>query len=197
MGALAVALVAGLILVVSGHGGSPAFATVDAGRRQPEGFGWLVPRRPPSGWAESELPSGGATLAYPPPFVSVAGDQGTVSAAVLDRDGRFVAYLNVTPRQGREQRHGFAWFRVRVLSEEHDTAVAAERANEGIVFRGGRGSCVVDHYTTRIGHHRYREISCLVVGRRHASVIVAAATTDRWKKFRPLLHEVLAAFTVS
>jgi hypothetical protein len=120
-----------------------------------------------------------------------------VSAAVRTRDGGVVAYLNATPEQGSERPRGFAAFRVHLLAEDHDEAVHEEASAEGLAFLGGRGSCVIDSYVTRIRHHRYREIACLVVGSQAGTVVVAAALTARWNRFRSLLQQAVAAFTVS
>jgi hypothetical protein len=158
-------------------------------------FGWLVPAPAPPTWSHETAPSG-ATLSYPAPFAPVTGDPGSVSAAVRS-GGRFRAYLNVTPRQGDERAHGFAAFRAHLLGAEHDRSVHREAAAEGLAFRGGTGSCVLDDYVTRIGHHQYREVACLVTGPRGASVVVAAATTREWDRFRPLLRQAVASFTVS
>jgi hypothetical protein len=127
----------------------------------------------------------------------VAGDPGSVSAAVRTSHGRLVAYLNATPHQGAERPRGFAAFRVRLLADDHDEAVHREAAAEGLPFLGGHGSCVIDAYVTRVRHHRYREIACLVVGAHASTVVVAAAVAASWNQFRPLLQQSIAAFTVS
>jgi len=162
----------------------------------PTAFAWLVPAAAPANWPVLVAPAS-VTLAYPPSFRPVGGDPGSVSAALASPRSPYLAYLNATPRQGREQPHGFAAFRVALLGEDHDEAVHLEAAREGIRFRVGVGSCVMDRYTTRVGHHPYREIACLVVdphGR--GAVVVAAATTSTWARYERLLETAVAAFTV-
>lgn len=141
------------------------------------------------------LPSGGATLSYPPSFASLIGDRGTVSATVRDGQGRFLAYVNATPRQGDERPKGFGAFRVRLLRHE-DPTVIMDAATEGLAFRGGHGSCVNDHYVTRIDHNRYREVACIAQGRTGSVVVVAAATEATWKRFEPDLRRVITSFEV-
>jgi hypothetical protein len=159
-------------------------------------FGWLVAAPAPPAWSHETSPSG-ATLSYPAPFAPLTGDPGSISAAVRSGDGQFRAYLNVTPRQGDERPHGFAAFRTHLLGGEHDRSVHREAAAEGLAFLGATGSCVLDDYVTRIGHHHYREVACLVTGPRAADVVVAAATTREWNRFRPLLRQAVASFAVS
>ena len=72
----------------------------------------------------------------------------------------------------------------------------AGAAAEGVQFRGGIGSCVIDDYRTRIGGHHYQEIACLVQGHTSASVIVAAAPAAGWARARPLLLRAVAAYLV-
>jgi hypothetical protein len=137
-------------------------------------------------------------MAYPPLFAPIISDPGTVSAAVRSSTGTYRAYLNVTPRQGDERLRGFPGFRVHLLGEEHNTSVHQESAAEGLAFNGGRASCVLDHYLTRIGHRQYRELACFVTGRRGgAVVVVAAATRAEWHHFQPLLRRAVATLTVA
>jgi hypothetical protein len=137
----------------------------------------------------------GAQLSYPPSFAPLSGDAGTVSAAVRDTRGKFLAYVNATPRQGDERLKGFGAFRVGLLRHE-DPTVIEEAAREGLAFRGGHGSCVIDHYVTRIDHNRYREVACLAQGRHASAVVVAAATEATWRQFEPVLRQVIASFAV-
>jgi hypothetical protein len=179
--------------------GGEAAASTTAGRYDaPRNFGpfaWLATTAVPSDWPRLVLPSGLAQVPYPPSFAPIPGDPGTVSAAVHDAAGGFLAYVNATPRQGDEALKGFGAFRVGLLRDE-DPLVREEAAGEGLVLRGDRGSCVRDRYVTRIGHHHYREVACLVEGRRGAAVVVAAATVATWTHFEPLLRAVVASFTV-
>jgi hypothetical protein len=66
----------------------------------------------------------------------------------------------------------------------------------GLSFLGGKGSCVIDVYTTRAQRNHYREIACFVHGRRTASVVVAAAPVARWAQFRLELQRAIGAFRV-
>jgi hypothetical protein len=152
------------------------------------------------GWNRFAVPiTGGlATLSSPPSFAPFTGDRGTASTVLLDRVGGIRAYLNVTPRQGNERARGFAEFRFHLLAGDHDQAVHLEAAAEGLAFQGGRGSCVIDDYVTRIGHHHYRELACLVVGRRGGgAVMVAAAKTSDWTRFEKQLRRAIASFALS
>jgi hypothetical protein len=160
------------------------------------GLAWLVPTAAPVSWHRVALPSGGAVLSVPPSFTPVAGDPRSVSAAVQSRTGKVRAYLNVTPQEGEEHLKGFAAFRVQRLGDE-DTAVHERAAAEGLPFTGGRGSCVIDSYVTRVGGSHYREIACFVVGSRGGSVVVAAAASGDWKRFQPILERAVAAFAVA
>jgi hypothetical protein len=185
-----------LILIVSG---GPLVASTTGKRPGPPHasgpFGWLVPDDAPPDWPRAVLPSRGAQLSYPPSFAPLAGDAGTVSAAVRDTHGKFLAYVNATPRQGDERLKGFGAFRVGLLRHE-DPTVIEDAAREGLAFRGGQGSCVIDHYVTRIDHNRYREVACLAQGRHDSAVVVAAATEATWRQFEPVLRQVIASFTV-
>lgn len=176
---------------------APATALGRADRAPGGAFRWLVPRAAPPTWSRLVTPTTGATLAYPPSFGPVTGDAGSVSAAVRSPAGVYVAYLNATPQQGAERPRRFAAFRLRLLGEDHDEALHEEAAAERVAFQGGRGSCVIDAYVTRVRHRRYREIACLVVGSHASTVVVAAALTSRWSQFRPVLQRSVAAFTVS
>lgn len=120
-----------------------------------------------------------------------------MSAAVAAPPGPYVAYLNATPRQGDEGPHGFAAFRVRLLREDDDVSVQLEAAGERLPFRGGAGSCVIDRYVTRVGHHHYREIACLVVDAHGAgAVVVAAARTSAWTQYASQLMTAVSAFSI-
>jgi hypothetical protein len=98
---------------------------------------------------------------------------------LLSSDGRFLGYLNITPRQGDESLSNWSSFRVDHNQEEGDRAVTQLAAATGLHFLTGRGSCVKDSYTTRTGS-RFVEIACLVAGARAQSVIVGAAPPSVW-----------------
>ena len=67
----------------------------------------------------------------------------------------------------------------------------------GLPFRGGRGSCVLDDYRTRVKSHHYREIACFVQGRRHASVLIAAALESEWARAVKTLERAVDAYRVT
>jgi hypothetical protein len=116
------------------------------------------------------------------------GDTGTVTASLRDRAGLYHGYLNVTPRQGRERLTGWARFRITRNREEGDADVHALAVGAGLRFRGARGSCVIDEYLSREGSHPYRELACIVAGRRATSVFVGAALRQDWPSIGPLLE---------
>ena len=156
----------------------------------------LHPAAAPAGWPHLALPNGTAVLSYPPSLRPLAGDADAVSAARLSPRGTIQLYLNATPRQGSERLQGWAAFRLRLLRSDDAASAHQDAAAEGVKFRGGTGSCVIDDYVTRIAGHHYQEIACLVQGRTSASVIVAAAPAARWARARPLLFRAVAAYLV-
>ena len=159
-------------------------------------FPALVPAAAPAGWPHLTLTNGTAVLSYPPSLRPVSGDADAVSAAQVSPKGVFRLYLNATPRQGDEQLRGWAAFRLRLLTADDAASARELSAAQGVAFRGGTGSCVIDAYVTRIGAHRYQEIACLVQGRASASVVVAAAPAATWAQASPLLLRAVAAYQV-
>ena len=142
------------------------------------------------------LPDGAAVLLYPPGMRPVRGDRGSVSAAQVGPGGTFLLYLNATPRQGGESLRNWASYRVRLLRSDDASRASLDAADQGQPFRGGAGSCVIDHYVTRVRAHHYTELACLVQGRTAASVIVAAAPTVMWPEVRAILGRAVAAYVV-
>jgi hypothetical protein len=185
--AAAIAAIAAVVTVVASArpGSSPGPA-----------FPPLHPAAAPAGWPRLALPDGTAVLSYPPSLHPLAGDTDAVSAGRLSPRGAFWLYLNATPRQGTERLQGWAAFRLRLLRSDDAASARQDAAAEGVTFRGGTGSCLIDDYVTRIGGHHYQEIACLVQGRTSASVIVAAAPAARWARARPLLLRAVAAYLV-
>jgi hypothetical protein len=167
-----------------------------AGRSPRQAFPALHPAAAPAGWPRAALPNGTAVLSYPPSLRPLAGDTDAVSAARLSPGGAFQLYLNATPRQGSERLQGWAAFRLRLLRSDDAASARQDAAAQGVQFRGGSGSCVIDDYVTRTGGHHYQEIACLVQGRTSASVIVGAAPAARWARARPLLLRAVAAYLV-
>jgi hypothetical protein len=161
-----------------------------------QAFPLLHPATAPAGWPHAALPGGTAVLSYPPSLRPIAGDTDAVSVARLGPGGAFQLYLNATPRQGSERLQGWPAFRLRLLRSDDAASARQDATAEGVQFRGGTGSCVIDDYVTRIGGHHYKEVACLVQGRTSASVIVAAAPAARWAQARPLLIRAVAAYLV-
>jgi hypothetical protein len=186
--AAAVAAIAAVVLTVT--------ASASAGRSPRSGFPHLGPAAAPAGWSRLTLPDGHAQLSFPPSLHPVAADADAVSAAQLTPHGLYEAYLNATPKQGNEAQRTWASFRLRLLRADNAVSAHPLAAAQDVRFRGGTGACVMDVYVTRIGHHSYQEIACLVQGRSSASVIVAAAPTAHWAQDRPVLLRALAAYQV-
>jgi hypothetical protein len=166
------------------------------GRSPGPAFPPLHPAAAPAGWPRLTLPNRTAVLSYPPTLHRLAGDTDAVSAARLSPDGRFQLYLNATPRQGGERLQDWAASRVKLLRSDDAAWAHQDAAAQGVPFRGGTGSCVIDNYRTRIGAHHFQEIACLVQGHTSASVIVAAAPTATWAQARPLLFQAVSAYLV-
>jgi hypothetical protein len=171
-------------------------ARAGPGRPPGRAFPPLHPAAAPAGWPRAALPGGIAVLSYPPSLHPLPGDKGTVSAARTGLGGVLQLYLNATPRQGLETLARWAGFRLRFLRADNAAAAHLDAAAQGVRFRGGTGSCVIDDYLTKIGAHHYQEIACLVRGQTSASVIVGAAPAASWAKARPLLLRAVAAYQV-
>jgi hypothetical protein len=155
-------------------------------------FAWLHPQPPPAGWRLRALPSGKATLAYPPTWRLTRTDLGTVTAT-LRHGGEIAGYLNVTPQGGEETLANWASFRPAHNREEGDRDLTPLSSATGLRFRNGTGSCVQDAYATESAHH-YREIACIVRGPSATTVIVASATPDRWTHLSPVLERAVSSF---
>ena len=182
----AVAASAGIIVTVV------AFAR--PGEPPGRSFPSLAPAAAPAGWMHAELPNGTAALSYPPSLRPLAGDKDAVSAAQRGPGGTFQLFLNATPRQGTETAAHWAAFRLRLLRADDAATAHQDAAAQGVKFRGGTGSCVIDDYITRIRAHHFQEIACLVQGRTSASVVVAAAPAAQWARARPLLLRAVGAY---
>jgi hypothetical protein len=76
-------------------------------------------------------------------------------------------------------------------------AVHEDARAVGLSFLGGKGSCVIDHYTTRFKDNHYREIACFVQGHSKATVVVAAALESRWPHVAKLLERAVSAYRAS
>ncbi len=156
-------------------------------------FAWLRPAPPPAAWRRARIETG-AVLAYPPGWRTIGGDLGTATAGLRDARGRYLGYLNLTPRQGGETLADWASFRVAHQHEEGERDVQRLRAARDLPFGAGRASCVQDAYTTVIGA-RYVELACLVRGSRASTVVVGAALQSAWSAQRATLERAIAALS--
>jgi len=188
-------------LVVIAAAATVAIAVVIVAFALPEhspgpAFPRLTAAAAPAGWPHVTLPDGTAVLSYPPSLRPIRGDKVAVSVARVSPAGAFQLYLNATPREGPERLQHWAAFRLRLLRSDDAASAQEVAAAEGIRFRGGTGSCVIDRYVTRIGAHHFEELACLVQGRTSASVVVAAAPSAQWDLARPVLLRAVAAYAV-
>jgi hypothetical protein len=199
-GALAAALGAGALMAGCAASSSPAGPGAAATPRPGDTtaaalrFGWFHPGPAPRDWRRASLPAGGAVLSYPRLLRQVASDPGTVSVGMSARSGEVMVYLNVTPRQGGETLRNWPSFRLSHLREEGQRGVRVQAESGSLPFRGGQGRCVIDDYTTRVSAHHYREIACLVQGRRGANVLIAAAPGSAWPVYGGLLKQAVSAY---
>jgi hypothetical protein len=193
IGSAAVVLVAILVAVAvaAAQRSSDPTRAADRSPDVPTAFAWLHPSAAPASWRLASTPSR-ATLAYPPGWHTIQTDAGTVSAAPRGRRGVFSGYLNATPQGGPETLANWRHFRVVHVASEgaHDVRLAA--AATGLHFRTGRGSCVIDSYST--DKARFREIACIVQGARSTAVVVAAAPAAGWARVAPSLERAVASF---
>jgi hypothetical protein len=171
-----------------------ALSAADSSLRTPvpRGFYWLRPAAMPPSWKTARTRSG-ATLAFPPGWREIQADRGTVSAAPAGPRGYLVGYLNATPLSGAETLANWKRFRVVHLAEEGARGVRLEAGATGLRLRSGRGSCVIDSYSTT--RARFREIACIVTGARATTVIVAAAPARTWTHVSSTLEQAVASFT--
>jgi hypothetical protein len=182
---LAVAAMA-LTVGATGCGGD------QAGHRRGTGpFGWLRPAPPPAGWKVARIPRG-STLAYPPGWKPIKTDRGTATVALLGRGKQVDGYLNATPEQGSETPANWSRFRVDHNRGEGSRHVRLVATATDLRFRSGRGSCVIDRYTT--SKAAYQEIACLVAGTSSSAVVVAAAPTELWHRQAATLRRAVSSF---
>jgi hypothetical protein len=154
-----------------------------------EEFSWLRPAPPPRGW--NVVRSTAGTLAYPPGWTPIKTDPGTASVALLGPAGAIDAFLNATPRQGKETLANWSHFRPAHNKGEGNEDVRLIASSTNLNFRSGPGSCVIDDYTT--SKARYREIACLVDGPTSSVVIVAAAPTALWDQQAATLERAVSS----
>ena len=201
-GVIVAAVIATTVALATGSGGSAATGggaparVTPATEHVPAAFGWLHAGPAPAGWHQATLPGGGAVLSYPPSLHAGPGDGGTVTADLTTASGSFLAYLNVTPRQGDETLANWATFRLGHLRDDDARSATLDASATGLRFRGGTGSCVIDDYLTKTGANHYREIACYVQGAQAASVLIAAAPAADWGTYAGQLEQAVSAFAV-
>jgi hypothetical protein len=183
-----------ILLTLSLIGAALLAAWTSAGKAS--GFDWFAPRAVPISWHDVELPNRSATLSFPPTLQRVQSDAGAVSFARTGPRGEFVSFLNVTPKQGGETLANWSTFRISHLLEDDAASATLESSAQGLTFTGGKGSCVMDHYVTRVGANHFRELACLVQGTHGGSVIVAASPTAKWDLMSGALEQAVEAFQV-
>jgi hypothetical protein len=159
------------------------------------GFGWLRPQAAPAGWRSARLPGHPAVLSYPRWLSRSFEGPGTVTEQLPSGTGLVLVYLNVTPRQGSENLATWAGFRLAHLRDDSASAVGLDATSAVVPFRGGRGRCVMDDYTTKVGRHHYREFACYVqAATADGSVLVAASPAADWPKYVTVLEQVVSAY---
>ncbi len=192
------AMLATLALAFTGCGkgygeGSSSTTSAPQATSQPRAFGWLRPSPPPRAWHTSQLRGGVARLAYPLGWQPIRTDPGTFSAAIRAPTGEILGYLNATPHQGAETLSNWGSFRLDHNRDEGDVDVKSVASATGLRFLSGRGSCVIDTYTTSSGRS-YREVACIVAGARATTVVVGAAPPVRWSRQGPALERAISSF---
>ena len=184
VGVLALVVIAVLVIASTGGGHS-------SHRRASGAFAWLRPAPPPASWKVARIPDG-ALLAYPPGWRPIQSDAGTATVALLRGGHRIDSYLNVTPEQGTETLANWSHFRPKHNLGEGDRSVRLNASAPDLRFRTGRGSCVIDTYTT--SKASYREIACLVSGPTSTAVVVAAAPSAIWNQQAATLQRAVSSF---
>jgi hypothetical protein len=182
----------------SGHGGNGHTAAAGQGtspvQGAPASFHWFTAAAAPGSWARVSVPGQPAVLSYPHALHAMRSDPGAVSAGLTSATGTVLVYLNVTPRQGHETLRDWPVFRVSHLREEGQRAVHIDATSGRLMFRGGRGRCVIDDYTTKIDANHYREIACFVRAAHGGSVLVAATPDGKWRAYAGLLEQAVSSY---
>jgi hypothetical protein len=185
--AAAVAVVALLAIVVTAAVGGSG----ESRGRSPAPFAWLHPSSPPAGWKIART-AGGATFAYPPGWRAIKTDPGTASVALLGSGGRIDGFLNATPKQGAETLANWSRFRPQHNTDEGDGRERVLASTTNARFGAEHASCVIDTYVT--SKAAYREIACLVAGKRSTAVMVAAAPIALWDREGATLERAMSSF---
>jgi hypothetical protein len=188
----ALALAGAAAVAACGSSGGDEEVTGPPAPANQAAFAWVHPAHVPAGWRTRSLPTGDATLAYPPGWRLTRTDPGTVTAS-RKAGGQIVGYLNITPQGGDETLANWASFRPAHNREEGDLDLVPLAAASGLHFHGGQGSCVKDRYATETRHH-YVEVACIVRGTAATTVIVGAAPPSLWNRFSPSLERAISSF---
>ncbi len=182
--AAAVAVAAIVAFALPGRSPGPVFARLTAAAA-------------PAGWPHLTLPNGTAVLSYPPALRLIRGDKVAVSVGRVSPAGAFQLYLNATPREGSSERpQDWASFRLGLLRSDDAASAQQVAAAQGVRFRGGTGSCVIDRCATKIHANHFEELACLVQRRTSASVVVAAAPAAQWNQASPVIFRAVGAYAV-
>jgi hypothetical protein len=135
-------------------------------------------------------------LPVPAGFHVVAGDSGTLTAALSGPGGAYLGYLNATPLQAGERLQGWPEFRLEHLRDDGARAVREDAAAQLVRTNDALRSCVVDDYVTTVGSHPFHEVACLVMQDSAGSVIVAATPSGDPAHVFAVLERAVAAYPV-
>jgi hypothetical protein len=173
-----IATIAACMIMVASIIGFAAFGGEASSLRgsAPRGpFTWLAQTSLPSGWTRLDGVPRLGSLPVPPGFRAVAGDRGSLTAALFGPGGAYLGYLNATPIEGGELLQGWPEFRLKHLRDDDARQVHVDAAAQAVRTRTALRSCVIDDYVTRVGQHRFHEVACLVMYHSVGRVIVAAS----------------------
>ena len=160
-------------------------------------FAWLAQTSLPQGWSRLDGASPLGPLPVPPRFRAVAGDRGTLTAALLGPGGTYLGYLNATPIQGGERLQGWPEFRLSHLRDDDARAARVDAATELVRTHAGLRSCVIDDYVTKVGSRPFHEVACLIMHHSSGSVIVAATPSGDPAHVFALLERAVALYPVT
>ena len=183
--ALVASAVAAVAVIVGIGGGQSSH------RRASGPFAWLQPAAPPTGWRVARLRAARRSRIRPD------GDRSRPTP--VRRQWRFSAMAtgstatSTRPRSRGQRRSltGAASGRNTTVGEG-DKSVHVIASSSDLTFRSGRGSCVIDDYTT--SKATYREIACLVSGTKSSAVVVAAAPIALWDHQAATLERAVSSF---
>jgi len=160
-------------------------------------FAWLTQTSLPRGWTRLDGPSPLGPMRVPPGFRAVAGDSGSLTAALLGPGGAYLGYLNATPIQGGERLQGWPAFRLRHLRDDDARTARLDAATQLVRTHAAPRSCVIDDYVTKVGNNHFHEVACLVMYHRAGSVIVAATPSGDPAHVFAMLERAVAGYPVT